>query len=177
MKPAIVDLPYPELDKIEKDIKSAVIISPAYASMHGELNAVLQYMYHYFIFKQTLNDKTANVIMSISVAEMQHFKILGETLCKLGVNPIFTKTPPYGYNYYTSAGVSYSTTPIKMLIDDISGEILAIKTYEKMLCGLKNEMVAAVIKRISLDEELHVKMLKDCLKDLGGENIATFDEY
>ncbi len=174
-KPSIVDLPYPDLSGIEKDLKSAVIIAPAYASMHGELNAILQYLYHYFIFKELGEEKTAKTLISIAVAEMHHLRILGETLTKLGVNPVYTKMPPLGYNYYNTAGVCYSRTPMKMIIDDISGEILAVKSYEKMLSELKNEGVLAIIKRITLDEELHIKILKDCLKELGGESIEDFE--
>ncbi len=176
-RPAIIDLPYPDLDGIEKDLKSATIIAPAYASMHGELNAILQYLYHYFIFKKDGYEKTANVLMQISVAEMHHLKIIGELFTKLGVDPVYSRMPPFGYNYYSCAGVCYSKTPVKMLIDDVSGEILAIKSYEKMVGELKNERVASVIKRIALDEELHIKMLKELLKGMGSDNLVNFDEF
>lgn len=172
--PLSIDLPYPSLVGIEKDIKSAVIIAPAYASMHGELNAILQYLYHYFNFKGLFDGETADVIMGICVSEMHHLKILGELLYKLGTDPIYTKMPPYGYNYYTSVGVSYSKTPIKMLLDDVSSEILAVKQYEKMADDLKNERVAAIIKRIMLDEELHIKILKERLIAIGGDNVRDF---
>ena len=135
--PLSIDLPYPSLDGVEKDLKSAMIIAPAYASLHGELNAILQYLYHYFNFKGLGDEQTAAVIMRISVSEMQHLKILGELLYKLGVDPVYTKMPPFGYNYYTSAGVSYSKTPVKMLIDDVSGEILAISSMKRWQSVLK----------------------------------------
>lgn len=173
-KPIRIDLPYPNIDYINKDLKAAAIIAPAYASMHGELNAILQYLYHYINFKGIGDEQTADVLMGISVAEMYHLEILGKLLYKLGVDPIFTKMPPFGYNYYTSAGVSYSKTPIKMLIDDVSGEILAVSQYEKMAEQLKNEEVSAVIKRIALDEELHVRVLKERIVSLGGDGVRDF---
>lgn len=174
-RPAIIDLPYPDISVIEKDLKAATIIAPAYAGMHGELNAILQYLYHYFIFKREGDEQTAQTLMEISVAEMHHFKMLGELFTNLGVDPVYSKMPPFGYNYYTAASVSYSKTPVKMLVDDVSGEILAIKTYERMCKQLKNERVAAIIKRICMDEELHVKALKECLERYGGENLIAFE--
>ena len=45
-KPLIVDAPYPSLDSLCCDPVSARIISAAYATPSGELNATLQYVYH-----------------------------------------------------------------------------------------------------------------------------------
>lgn len=158
-----VDLPYPPLDKITKDLKSAQIIAPSYAGYHGELTAILQYVYHHFYFAQEGDDETASVLVGISVCEMQHLDIIGEMLIKLGVDPVFTQVPPYPCGFFTSEKVSYSKTAHKMLIDDVSGEMLAIREYDRELSLLDNEQVASVIERIRLDEELHVKALKDRL--------------
>ena len=42
-------------------------------------------------------------------------------------------------------------------------ELEAIAEYDFILANLKNERVAAVIKRIRLDEEFHVKVLRELL--------------
>ena len=36
-----LSLPYPSIEGIGEDYRSAAIISPAYAGMHGELTAIL----------------------------------------------------------------------------------------------------------------------------------------
>ena len=46
-------------------------------------------------------------------------------------------------------------------MDDICAEVGAIKLYDEMLDKLKNDKVGAIIKRIKLDEELHIKVLKE----------------
>ena len=51
-------------------------------------------------------------------------------------------------------------------MDSISGEMLAIKDYSEIEKRLSNEKVAAIIARIRLDEELHVKVLKEQLDNL-----------
>ena len=53
-----------------------------------------------------------------------------------------------------------------MLMDDISGELIAIRNYEEILKRLCNEDVAAVISRIKMDEELHIRVLKAELERL-----------
>ena len=48
MKPLICDIPYPPTDNLTTDLKSGQIISFAYATLKGELTAILQYVYHSF---------------------------------------------------------------------------------------------------------------------------------
>ena len=53
-------------------------------------------------------------------------------------------------------------------MDDITGELTAIEEYTQMLGQLSDERVGAVISRIRLDEELHVKVLQEQLEKLTG---------
>ena len=165
-KPIALDLPYPGTEGITADPEAARIISPAYAAAHSELTAILQYIYHHFNFQSLGDEEIASTLIGISVAEMRHLEILGETLSKLGVDPVFTRMPPYKCDFYSSSFVTYSKTAKKMIMDNISGELLAISDYKDMLARLKNEEVAAIISRIILDEELHVKVLKEILAGL-----------
>ncbi len=163
-KPIKVELPYPSLNGITPDIKTASIISPAFAGVHSELTATLQYVYHYFNFTREFDVKTADTLMGIAITEMEHLEILGNLLIKLGVDPVFTHFPPARSEYYSTRAVAYSKTPVKMLLDDISGEMVAISEYRNMLSCLNNEKVGEVISRIILDEELHVNVLKELAK-------------
>lgn len=160
MKPLVVDLPYPTLDGIEKNQKIAREIACAYTGFHSEMTAILQYVYHAFFFNKLGQNDTADLLESIAIAEMQHLDVLGKLLIKLGEDPIFAIKSPCGYDFYSTASVTYSKTPQKMLLDDISGELLAIKQYEKIISNVFDEQVASIITRIKLDEELHVLALK-----------------
>ncbi len=163
MKPIKVDLPYISFDSLEEDIKSGIIISPAYAGLKSELSAVVQYVYHSFYFESLGDKETAECLTSIAVSEMEHFEILGKLILKLGIDPVCSVNPPCKCNFYNTSQIAYSKTPQKMLLDDITGEITAIAEYEKMLEKLENERVSAIISRIKLDEEFHVKVLRERL--------------
>jgi bacterioferritin len=102
--------------------------------------------------------------MGIAFSEMHHLEILGEVLLQAGIEPIYAEYLPFGCNFYKSDVVSYSKTAGKMLLDDISGELVAIDSYEKAILSIANEEVKAVLTRIKLDEELHVKVLKERLE-------------
>ena len=162
IKPLTVNLSYPTLDAIKEDKKTALFLAGAYSGAHGELSAILQYFYHFLHFKRLGDEICAGVIMSIALAEMHHLEILGSLIMRLGLDPVFCTASTFCAEYYSAKNIRYSKDAKKMLIDDITAESVAIKDYEKLLDSIEDETVGAVISRIILDEQLHVKALKEC---------------
>ena len=167
IKPISVALPYPPINGIGQDKKSAALLGSAYAGRHGELKAILQYIYHYFFYKKLGDEITAKTVLGIALAEMKHLEILGELMLELGADPVLYRMTPFGREEAIT-NVSYSKTKEKMLMDDIAGELVAINEYNKIVEALNNERVEAVLKRIVIDEELHVKALKERLSNVKG---------
>lgn len=165
-KPLIAEGPYPSLKNLQPDCFSVRILSPAYATSAGELNATLQYIYHSFNFACRGNSETAELLKSIAIAEMMHLDMLGEALIKMGAQPVYTANPPAQFNFYSTKFVSYSRTLRNMIEDDIMGEKHAIYCYERMLVRLKNDTLKALVCRILEDEHLHLKVLKQSLAEL-----------
>ena len=163
MKAIRLDLPYPGTEGIGKDEKAATIVSPAYAGREGEITAILQYEFQTHYFRRSGDKETAETLGGIAVAEMHHLDSLGGLMLELGVSPVYVSPLPRGMRYYATDRVSAAVTPCKMLLDDVAGELEAIAEYDFILANLKNERVAAVIKRIRLDEEFHVTVLRELL--------------
>lgn len=166
MKGLQVDLPYPSTEGLGEDMRSVRIISPAYADRGSEMTAVLQYVFQSVVFGGLGMKKYSETLMSIAIAEMEHLEILGAILYEMGALPIFTSKPPYKFDFYSTRAVSYSSDPTKMILDDIRGETEAICTYEEMTRKLQNKQVTEIIRRIILDEQLHLKTLKELLEEL-----------
>lgn len=167
-KPLSLSSPYPDVTKLTPDALSLRIISPAYAAPMGELNATLQYIYHYFFFRRGGYDEIAGTLISIAIAEMEHVELLGSAILSLGAPPVFCRYPATGFDFYSAKYVAYSRSLKFMLEDDIIGERHAIADYNRMLKNLKNPEVRELISRIRADEELHLKALQDILKDFKG---------
>ena len=165
-KPLTLNEPFPTTDGICPDAYSLAVISPAYASSAGELNAILQYLYHFFNFEKHGLSDYAETLESIAIAEMLHLKLLGETITALGAQPIYCQYPPTAYNFYSTKFVAYSRDLVNMIEDDIVGERNTISRYAKMLQRLKNEQVKAIVSRILQDEKLHLEALKVILAGL-----------
>ena len=162
-KPLIADKPYPTTEGICPDCRALRIISPAYASSTGELNSILQYNYHAVMFDSKGLSEYAELIDSISGAEMIHLKLLGKTICALGAQPIYTACPPAAFNFYSAKFVSYSRSLKNMIEDDILAERHAVMSYAHMLDRLRNDRVKDIIARILEDEKMHLKAFTDLL--------------
>lgn len=167
-KPLTLPEPFPTTEGITNDAYSLRLISPAYASPTGELNAILQYIYHSFFFKRCGFEDVAEKLVSIAVAEMQHLDLLGQTILALGAPPVFCRYPSSGFDYYSTKYVAYSCSLKFMLEDDILGEKRAISDYDNMLKKLHNSRVKEIVSRIRADEILHLEMLQNILCNFKG---------
>lgn len=165
-KPLTLQTEFPTTEGICPDAYSLAVISPAYASSTGELNAILQYFYHYFNFNKQGYEEYARDLESIAIAEMLHLELLGKTIIALGAQPVYCQNPPTAFNFYSAKYVTYSRNLVNMIEDDIIGEKRAIAQYTKMLCKLKNEQIKSIIARILEDEKLHLEKLKEILQGL-----------
>jgi len=155
-----VDIPYPEVNGLLEDRRSASIIYSAFIGAHSELNAIIQYVYQEFEYTSQKKDEIAKTLTGISMCEMKHFHLLGETLKALKADSIFTDFPQYvrPSRFYRETVCEKGLE--KMLYDDIALEMQTIERYRYMLEKLTNEQVINIIERIILDEELHLKVLK-----------------
>lgn len=165
-RPLIAEGPYPSLKDLPCDPYAARIISSAYATSSGELNATLQYIYHSINFLCSGDSARADLLKSIAIAEMIHVDLLAEALIRLGSPPVYSFCPPAQYNFYSTKFVAYSRNLRNMIEDDIMGEKYAIYGYERMLSRLKIGTLKTLICRILEDEHLHLEALKSTLADL-----------
>ncbi|MCM1437707.1 MAG: ferritin-like domain-containing protein [Roseburia sp.] len=165
-KPLIAEGAYPSLKNLTCDPYAARIISSAFATSSGELNASLQYIYHSISFLTAEDEARAQLLKRIAIAEMHHLDLLGEALARLGSSPVYSFAPPAQYNFYCTKFVAYSRTLRNMIEDDIMGEKYAIYGYERMLPRLKNSTLRSLVCRILEDENLHLAALKSSLDGL-----------
>lgn len=162
-RPLTADKEFPTTEGLCPDAYSLAVISPAYASPTGELNAILQYFYHYFNFDKQGYKEYARDLEGIAIAEMLHLELLGKTIMALGAQPIYCQNPPTAFNFYSAKYVTYSRNLVNMIEDDIISERRAIASYNKMLTRLKNDKVKSIISRILEDEKLHLDKLNEIL--------------
>ncbi len=165
-KPMIAEGQYPDISGISRDVRDLKLVSQAYSTSSGELNAILQYIYHSMIFLSQGKKEISTALKDIAIAEMMHLQTLGNVICALGAQPVYSAYPPAAFNFYSTKFVSYGCSLKSMIEDDICGERHAICVYEKIVPRLHGDKVKEIILRIIEDEKLHLAALAGILKEI-----------
>ncbi len=160
VKPVMVDLPYPEIKVRGRNRNYAELLNVDYCGFVSELSAITQYINNEnrISFEKCAMART---LLGIAIAEMMHLQKLGELIVLLGGNVDFSCKTCNGRPKLWSP--EYLTIPEnidKMLTADIEAEKDAIRQYEMHIKMIDDDCVNAVLRRIILDEEYHIMLLK-----------------
>ncbi len=150
-----VDIPYPEVKVSSKNIKLAKEILSSYAGPISEDTAIHNYIFQYLILE---NDEIKNILKEIAIVEMHHLEILGELVKKLGLTPLYLSVNNDKTKWFSGEYVTYEKELKNILLDNIRNEELAIKNYEKIIIQTDDEYVKYILKRIILDEKMHIQV-------------------
>lgn len=155
-----IDLPYPEPRVEQKNTYYANLLLQDYAGAVSEFTAVSLYIYQHFVSDDKYKNY-AKVIGEISIVEMKHLELIGETIKLLGVKPVFANSICPCRRMWTSDYVNYDDSIKGMILEDIRAETKAIENYKKHLCLINDKYIKKLIERIIPDEKLHLKVFKE----------------
>lgn len=168
IRPAMADLPYPPVQVREPNPAYANLLSIDYCGSVSELSAITQYINN----ENRLSGKNcpmARTLLGIAIAEMMHLQHLGQLICLLGGQVDFIARMRNGNQRMWTP--DYLTIPAQtelMLKADMESEQAAINQYEMHRKLIKDDCVDAVLKRIIVDEEYHIMLLRDLQKNNSG---------
>lgn len=156
---------YPEVKVEEENKYYATLLLEDYAGINSELTAITQYVYQDFdLFKEY--PEVSEALARIAVIEMRHLELLGKTIKLLGIKPEYkyqSNYPPC-IKFWNSSFVNYDTYIIYALNSNIIQEEIAIKNYKYHLNIINDKYVKELIRRIILDEEVHIECFKKLLQ-------------
>lgn len=152
------DLPYPPITTA-KNPKDAKLLMGVYCGACGELSSILTYAYQSYV--SPLTSQIHPILKGIAKVEMLHHSLLGESIYALGGYPVMGAR-----TYWNGSFVDYAQKPETFLKNDIADEQNAILNYERTMLNLDDDSVKALIERIILDEQVHIKILSDLQKEL-----------
>ena len=134
------------------------------ASPKGEMTAVNKYVYCAAVLKKE-NPEVSGIFEEIAKVEMHHMNMIMQLLISSGEYPVYSCE-----NYcsgrrkevFWSAGfIKYNNNLKNMLISFLNDESGAASEYMSLADSCENEEMAAVLKRIAMDEKIHCKILTD----------------
>lgn len=153
---------YPEPQVEAPNLRYASLLKEDYCGITSETTAVMLYTYQH-ISSEQLWKEYADMIHHISIVEMYHLELLGETIILLGEKADYnirnyehdTSIP------WTSSYVPTTTDLKRMLEIDIESELAAIQQYENHLVQINDHYIQNLLLRIIEDEKIHVKIFEE----------------
>lgn len=157
-----LNIPYPKIMVNKKDQFLAYKILESYAGEISEFTATSLYSFQSFYLNK-YND-LSKIIESIAEVEMNHLKILALLIEKLGLIPYYVTYKDGVAVPWNSDYVDFTTDYRNMLLTNIDSEIRAIKNYNIIINSTNDENIIKIIKRIIMDEERHIEIFTELLK-------------
>ena len=161
----MVDLPWPDIQVRSQNQIYANLLSADYCGATSEMSAITQYINN----ENRLSGRNcplARTILGIAMAEMMHLQKLGELIFLLGGNVDFVARHPNGKNVMWTPGyLNIPENRRKMLMADIEAEKSAINQYRMHVKVISDDCVNRVLERIIKDEEYHIMILQELLKE------------
>lgn len=164
-------LPYPDI-KVEKpNVFYGEILLQDLAGQTSEETSIHKYLYQSITqFDQYID--IANVLENIAKVEMHHLQMIARLVYLLGVDPkyrtleCFQDTPVYWKAQY----INYETDIEKILTLSIKQEQAVINQYQNHIEVIQDSFIQEILKRIILDEKIHIKTLEKLQKLINPSN-------
>lgn len=150
-------VPYPKIVVEKQDKELATDLMYSYAGLVSEDTAI-----HNYFFQAMMqdNEEIKNILKQISIVEMHHLEILGELIRLLGGVPLYKSDN----HWFSGSFVNYDTNWPAVLKENIKNEELAIANYQMAIAKTTDNSVKHILKRIILDERIHIEIFNKLLK-------------
>ncbi len=158
--------PYPPTICTQKNIRYAQLLRMDFSAPQGKLTAVTQYLYQSWVAQEKAPE-LAQALREIAHVEMRHLELLGKLIFSLGGTPSYTYWSGARNFVWTGAAVRYDSDPVSMIRFDLMAERGAVAGYERRMAAIQDDRVLAVLRRIILDEKLHIQVLEKFLQQYG----------
>lgn len=158
-----VDMPYPSIMVQKRDVELAKKILNVYAGEVSEDTSTHTYIFQSLISQ---NEEIKKILKDIGIVEMHHLEMLGLLIKKLGLLPIYISENNNNLKWFNGKYVNYERNLKKLIRDNIEMEKKAIRNYDEIIKETDDNYVIHLIKRIILDERLHIEIFEKIYQQL-----------
>ena len=152
------DKPYPAIQIERQNPSYARAMLDNMGGRNSEMTAISLYVYNGLISE--CEPALSEAFQKISMVEMHHLRIFGRLAFALGENPRLWGIQG-AHKVYWSPGYNQYPSQLKpLLLNAIRGEQEAIQKYEKQIKSIYDECIQNILRRILLDEEIHLTIYK-----------------
>lgn len=153
------NMPYPEIKVSGKNEEYANLLRNDYVGFVSEMTSTSQYMYHHIVVED-IDPQISNMLRNIGLVEARHLDILGKLIFLLGEKPTYFA----GNDFWNGEYIFYGNNILEQLEADLQGEHDVIENYRKNIALIDDPYIKAILERIILDEEVHVKLFEKAIE-------------
>lgn len=158
--------PYPEVRAGGRNHRYAHAMLSNMSGEISEQSAMSLYLYDRLV-TAGLPELSA-VFQELALVELRHMEIFGLLAQQLGADPRLWCMRRGRQSWWSPADLQYTRKLGPLIHGAIRAEQLTIRKYEGQLRWIRDENVAANLRRILQDEQIHVQLLTQLAQDYTG---------
>lgn len=156
---------YPEIKVCCKNQYYANLLLKDYAGFTSELTAITTYVQNHIAGNKNY-ELAVEAFRGVSMVEMEHLEILGDTITALGGFPEFAYCERGKKFVWDGSNVPGTCKMEKMLEEAIDSEYAAIDQYYAHIDAIDDHYVCDILARIAEDEKYHIRLFKKLLRSI-----------
>lgn len=157
------DIPYPDICAKNKNQIYAKAMLDNMGGSNSEMSAISLYFYNHIIIRY--HENISYIFHKISIVEMHHLEIFGKLALQLGGNPKLWTVKDKSMVYWTPGYNNYPVELETILYNALDSERAAVEKYEQQICCIKDTNIIENLKRIILDEKIHIQLFEALIKE------------
>ena len=168
---ALTQLPYPPVRAQAKNPAYARMMLGNLGDQSSETSSYALYLYNRTI--TAADPALSEVFRAVMDVERKHLEMLSEAAFQLGADPrmwAVTGSAAQPMRYWSPGLLSYTANSRAMLQNALALERAAIAKYERQVQEIRDDGILLLLRRILLDESMHVELFRALLAglDAGG---------
>jgi bacterioferritin len=162
------DYPYPDVKPEAKNAAYAREMLANCSDSTSEMTSYALYMYDWIITQE--NGTLSQAFGQVKDVERKHLEIFGNLAFQLGADPRLwaaVATPQTRRMcYWNPARINYAYNQKILLQNALALERATVTKYERQTREIRDDAILLVLRRILLDEQLHVELFRSLLAEL-----------
>ena len=170
----LTGFPYPAVRVEAKNPAYARIMLGNIGDQNSETTSYALYLYNQTITMADQEMTTA--FQAVAEAERKHLELLSNAAFQLGADPrlwAVTGNAAQPMRYWSPGLLSYTANTRAMLQNALALERATIAKYERQTQEIKDDNILLLLRRILLDESMHVEIFRGLLAALDAKTAAA----
>ena len=167
---SLTQFPYPAVRVEAKNPAYARIMLGNIGDQSSEMSSYALYLYNHTI--TPAEPELTEAFRVVAGVEKKHLELLSEAAFQLGADPrlwAVTGNAAQPMRYWSPGLLSYTANPRAMLQNALALERATIAKYERQTQEIKDDGILLLLRRILLDESMHVEIFRGLLDALETE--------